>query len=73
MLELLLDSSVLVFMEIALIIFSAFYIVFAVVILKQVHQMTQTLEMGFENSIKAIAWFHLIFALATLAASIVIL
>lgn len=68
-----LGNSVLVFMEVALIIFSGFYIIFAIIVLKQVYQMTQTLEVGFEQTIKAIAWFHLIFALATLAASIVIL
>lgn len=60
-------------MELALIVFSAFYIIFAIIVLKQVYQMTETLEVGFEQTIKAIAWFHLIFALATLAASIVIL
>ena len=73
MTEQLIGASVLMLMEVALAIFSAFYIIFAIVVLRQVTLMTKTLEVGFEVIIKAIAWFHLIFAVATLVSAIVIM
>ena len=38
------------------------YIVFALVIIKQVSLMTKTVEVGLEGFIKLIAWAHLAFA-----------
>jgi len=49
------------------------YIVFAFVIVKQTKIMTQTLEIGFENGIKIIAWMHFLFAIGLLFLSFVIL
>jgi len=39
------------------------YIIFALVIIKQVGLMVKTVEVGMEGIIKLIAWAHLIFAL----------
>jgi len=49
------------------------YLVFAFVVMKQVNKMTDTLEVGFESQVRSIAWLHLLFALATLIVSIVVL
>ena len=43
-------------------IFVGIYIVFALVIIKQVGLMTKTVEVGLGGLIKLIAWAHLIFA-----------
>lgn len=51
----------------------ALYNVFAVVVVKQVNHMTNTLEVGFEGVIRLVAWVHLLMALATLMAAFVIL
>ena len=49
------------------------YVIFAVVVLRQVSHMTTTLEVGFEGAIKTVAWLHLIFAIGTLVIAILIL
>lgn len=41
----------------------AIYIVFALVIIRQVKLMTATIQAGFEGFIKLIAWAHLLFAI----------
>ena len=49
------------------------YIVFAVVILRQVRLMTETLEVGFEEPVKLIALVHLIAAIGLFFFALVIL
>jgi len=49
------------------------YLIFAIVVLRQVKLMTDTLEVGFEGPILAAAWFHLILALATLITAFLLL
>lgn len=49
------------------------YIVFAVVIVRQVKIMTDTLSVGFEWEIKLIAWGHLFFAIGTFIVALLIL
>ena len=56
-----------------LIIFLALYIIFAGVVIKQVRIMTDTLEVGMEGAIRALAFFHFIFAVAVLLLAIIIL
>lgn len=51
----------------------ALYDVFAVVVVKQVNHMTDTLEVGFEGVIRLVAWLHLVLAVGTLVAAFVIL
>lgn len=38
------------------------YIIFALVVVRQVNLMVETIEVGYEFFIKLIAWAHLIFA-----------
>jgi len=49
------------------------YVVFALVIVKQVDHMTDTLEVGFESQLKAIAIVHLLFALGTILFALFVL
>lgn len=49
------------------------YVIFALVVVKQTNLMTSTVEMGFETPVKLVAWVHLIFAIAVLLLSLIIL
>lgn len=49
------------------------YNIFAIVIVKQTFHMTDTLEVGFELPIRAIAFLHLVFALFVFIVAIMIL
>lgn len=49
------------------------YIVFAFVIVRQTKIMTETLEIGFEQLIRMIAFVHLLFAAGTFILALIIL
>ena len=49
------------------------YLVFALVVIKQVNKMTETLAVGFENELKVIAILHFLFALGTFLVALIIL
>lgn len=49
------------------------YIVFALVIIRQVKLMTATIQTGFEGFIKFIAWVHLLFAVLVFVTAWIIL
>lgn len=49
------------------------YLIFALVVVRQVQLMTDTLQVGFEASIKLISWIHLIFAAVVFLVALVIL
>ena len=49
------------------------YMVFALVVVKQVNKMTETLAVGLESEIKFIAYFHFFLALGTFVVALVIL
>ncbi len=51
----------------------ALYIVFAFVIVRQTRIMTETLEIGFEQVIRMIAFAHLLFAAGTFILALIIL
>ncbi|OGM10788.1 hypothetical protein A2Z22_02790 [Candidatus Woesebacteria bacterium RBG_16_34_12] len=57
----------------AILIALAIYLVFGYVILKQVRLMNETLEIGFENAIKIVAYIHFILILITFFLAIFIL
>jgi hypothetical protein len=67
------SGSVWLGVKAALVIGLILYNIFALVVIKQVKNMTDTLEVGFEGVIILISWLHFIFALGTLVAAIVIL
>lgn len=49
------------------------YIIFALVVIKQVGLMTKTVEVGLEGFIKLVAWAHLIFAVVVFFIALTIL
>lgn len=51
----------------------AIYLVFAMVIIKQVSLMITTLEVGFEIPIRLLAWGHFLFALGIFVLALIIL
>jgi hypothetical protein len=67
------ESSALILIKIATLLFLLFYIVFAGVVIKQAKVMTETIQMGFEGPIRALVFVHFIFALVVLLLAIVIL
>lgn len=59
--------------KIFIIIFLTIYIIFALVVMRQVQLMTKTLEVGFENQLKFLSFVHLIAAIGVLVFAILIL
>lgn len=59
--------------KILILIFLAIYIIFALVLIKQVTLMTTTLEVGFETQLKLLSYLHFLFAIAVFAFAIIIL
>ncbi|MFZ5932735.1 MAG: DUF5657 family protein [Patescibacteria group bacterium] len=49
------------------------YIVFAVVVVRQVQLMTDTLEVGFETVLRFLSFAHLAFALIVFLAALIVL
>ncbi len=65
--------SVWTIVKFLVLIFLVIYIIFAFVVVKQVKSMTVTLEVGFEKQLKLMSFLHLLFAIAVLISSIIIL
>lgn len=59
--------------KIAVVIALGLYIVFAIVVVRQVQLMTDTLEVGFEGPLRFLAIMHLLFAVAVLIFALIIL
>ncbi len=59
--------------KIFIIIFLSIYIIFALVVVRQVQLMTKTLEVGFENQLKFLSLVHLMAAVGVLIFAILIL
>ena len=66
-------SSFLTLTKIGLLFFLLIYIIFAFIVVKQVKLMTETLELGFEDSIRLIAFIHFIFSIIVFIVSLFIL
>jgi hypothetical protein len=49
------------------------YLIFSLVVLRQVRMMTDTLQLGFEAPIKALAYLHMAFAILVFVSALVIL
>ena len=49
------------------------YLIFGLVVVKQVQMMTSTLQLGFEGLLKALAYTHLAFAILVFLSAIIIL
>lgn len=59
--------------KILILILMTIYLVFAFVVVRQVQLMTDTLEVGFESQLRLLSFIHLLFAIAVLIFSILIL
>ena len=67
------ESSALILIKIATLLFLLFYIVFAGVVIKQAKVMTETIQMGLEGPIRTLVFVHFIFALLVFLLAIIIL
>lgn len=61
---LILGFSVWFFVKLLLLFGIAVYLVFAVVVIRQVGLMTETVDMPFDPTLRTLAWAHLIFAMS---------
>ncbi|OGM32700.1 hypothetical protein A2803_01445 [Candidatus Woesebacteria bacterium RIFCSPHIGHO2_01_FULL_44_21] len=68
-----LSSQVALILKLAGGLAAGFYIIFAFVIVRQVNKMTETLEVGLESVLRAVAILHLLFSIGALIAVLVIL
>lgn len=65
--------SVWLIAKICALILLAIYLVFALVVVRQVQLMTDTIEVGFEGPIRVFSFLHLAFAVIIFIAAILIL
>ena len=59
--------------KIAILILLGMYLLFSWVVVRQVRLMTDTLQLGFEDFVKALSYFHLFFAIFVFLAAVLIL
>ena len=67
------NNAVWFIVKLAVLFALVIYIVFAFVIMKQVKLMTDTLELGQENLIRALSYAHLMFSIGVFLFALVIL
>ncbi len=60
-------------LKILIIIVLALYIIFSLVLIKQVQMMTKTLEIGFERELMILSFIHFLFAVSVLIFAVIIL
>jgi hypothetical protein len=60
-------------LKIVAIVLLSMYLIFALVVVRQVKMMTSTLQIGFEGLAKMFSYVHLIFAVLVLLFAIIIL
>ena len=65
--------SVWFFVKIGALILLGLYLIFALVMVRQVKLMTDTLQLGSEGFVRGLAFLHLIFAILVLLSAIIIL
>lgn len=65
--------SIWFFVKIAALILLALYLVFALVVVRQMKLMTSTLKLGFETPIKILSYVHLGFAFFVFLTALIIL
>lgn len=68
-----LNIQVLSIIKVGALILLGMYLIFSLVVVRQVKLMTDTLQLGFESFIKLLAYAHLIFAVLVFFAALVIL
>ena len=59
--------------KVASLILLSMYLVFSLVVVRQVRLMTDTLQLGFEGLVKMLSYLHLAFAVLVFLAALIIL
>lgn len=68
-----LGISIWLIAKIAALVLLGMYLVFALVVIRQVQLMTDTVEVGFEAPIRLFSYLHLIFAILIFLAALILL
>ena len=68
-----LDFNIWILVKTLALILLGMYLVFSLVVVRQVKMMTDTLQLGFETPAKFLSYFHLAFAVFVFIAALVIL
>lgn len=66
-------SSPWVFLKIGIVAILFMYLIFSLIVVRQVKLMTDTLKVGYDNFLKSLSYVHLIFTVLVLLAALVIL
>lgn len=67
-----LDGAFYQIAEFVIITFLGMYLIFALVVIRQINLMTKTVQVGFEKFLKLIGVLHITFALFVFIASIIV-
>jgi len=67
------DINVWLIAKIFTLLLLGMYLVFSLVVVRQVKMMTDTLQLGFESLAKTLSWLHLGFAILVFLTALVIL
>lgn len=67
------DFSIWLLIKILVLIFLAIYIIFSLVVIRQVQLMTKTLEVGFETQLRLLSFAHFLCAIGVFIFAIAIL
>ena len=68
-----LGISVWLVAKVLVLIALAIYLVFAVVVVRQINLMIETVEVGFETPIRLLGWGHFLFAIGIFVLALIIL
>lgn len=67
------EGPALMALKIAILIFIFLYILFSIIVIRQVRAMTEALRVGFENPIKLVAILHFIFSVCVFILALILL
>ncbi len=67
------DFNIWILIKALALVMLGMYLVFSLVVVRQVKMMTDTLQLGFETPAKFLAYMHLIFAIFVFLSAIIIL
>lgn len=71
--ELLLGASPWLLAKIGIVVILGMYLIFALIVVRQVKLMTDTLQLGFEGFVRMLGYIHFAFAVFVLLAALIIL
>lgn len=71
--DLLLGLSPWFLAKVGIVVLLGMYLIFALIVIRQVKLMTDTLQLGFESTLRVLAYAHLVFAVLVMLTAIIIL